>query len=234
MEYHIVRMSKVIELTGRTFGRLTVIGRAPHEPRFRKAYGWLCRCECGNTISTIGQSLQHGNTRSCGCLRAELSSARRTTHGRAGSAEHRVWVSLRRRCYDRRDKSYARYGGRGIAVCSEWREDFAAFLRDMGPRPAGASIDRIDNSGPYAPWNCRWTTPTVQANNRRSSRVIEHAGVRKTLQGWIDATGLPLSTLRYRLAHWGVEKALSTPVRPLRGDGRKKCHNDAPPETDPV
>jgi hypothetical protein len=127
-------------------------------------------------------------------------SERNTTHGlsRAQPREYRTWKDMRSRCNTPTDTDYPDYGGRGIRVCERWN-DFAAFYADMGDRPRGMSIDRIDVNDDYAPDNCRWATAKEQANNKRSNHRIEFQGETKTLQQWCDELGIEQSKVRYRL-----------------------------------
>lgn len=129
-----------------------------------------CRCECGTERVVLSQSLRTGNTKSCGCLKAEARSA--LTHGRSRDRgpTYRSWLSMTARCTSRANKRWPRYGGRGIKVCARWSgvDGFVNFAADMGERPVGKSIDRKDNDGNYEPSNCRWSTPAEQ--NRNNSR----------------------------------------------------------------
>ena len=167
-----------LDLTGVTVGRLRVVRKLAK--RLNGYVVWQCVCECGKKVALRSSAITCGKTRSCGCLRSDTSrailAARAEKHGLTPEerAIKRVWYGMRNRCYRKADKNYDRYGGRGIGVCDEWRDDWRAVLRDMGPRPSPAhSIDRIDNDKGYSPDNCRWATDFEQNSNRRNAyRVI--------------------------------------------------------------
>jgi hypothetical protein len=184
---------KIIDMTGRTFGRLTVLRIA----RDTSPVTWWCQCSCGNQKAIDGKSLRFGLTQSCGCLRSEASAERareRTTHGASiggkPSHEYKVWQGMKDRCTNPHATGFKYYGGRGIRFCKRW-ESFENFLADMGPCPEGRqghrpkyTLDRKDNDGDYKPSNCRWVTHHEQANNRRCTTMITNGGVTKALGIW--------------------------------------------------
>src|SRR6267142_1209596 len=162
-------MTKPLSLTGLTFNRLTVIGRAANDARGQSR--WVCRCQCGNELIILGRALRRSLTTSCGCWRREINRELHTKHGEAGrSKEYRAWRGMIWRC----EASYPNYGGRGIKVCAEWRHDFPAFLAHAGRAPSSLhSVDRIDNDGDYAPGNIRWATRKEQRANQRGMAGVD-------------------------------------------------------------
>lgn len=156
-------MSQRIPLEGRRFGRLLVERQAES---IGKATAYSCICNCGARRTVRGASLRKGETTSCGCARAEKMTAEKTTHGRYATPTYHSWRAMLARCYDKGHRHFSNYGGRGITVCHAWIR-FEAFLADMGERPEGTSIDRINGDGNYEPGNCRWATRSEQNLNRR-------------------------------------------------------------------
>jgi len=159
---------------------------------------WWCQCDCGTVRLVIVRSLINGVSKSCGCLKKELAAhasiGRTTTHGHSHSPTWNCWSAMVQRCTNPANGSYADYGGRGITVCDEWRR-FDNFLADMGERPKGTSIDRIDNNAGYMPGNCRWATASQQARNRRSSLLVSMDGKTMCVADWCDALGIKASRI---------------------------------------
>ena len=151
---------KTIDLGGKRFGRLV----AQRREYGTKRVSWRCLCDCGRECVVNGDVLRASRQISCGCWRIE----QRFRHGGSYTAEYRVWWAMKQRCENPRGQRYPDWGGRGISVCKRW-QDFANFFADMGKRPGGLTLDRIDNDGNYEPGNCRWTTPAEQMRNRRVS-----------------------------------------------------------------
>jgi hypothetical protein len=173
-------LGKIKDITGQVFGRLTVIEEAGKDKN--KCVLWLCQCICGNDVTVRGASLRNGHTSSCGCLRMDRVMEEVVTHGHciAGkkTPEYTVWASMIDRCYNPNKENYPHYGGRGITVCEEWRENFEQFLSDMGTRPSlEYTLDRIDVNGNYCKNNCRWVTRLIQSRNQRTPKT-NTSGVR--------------------------------------------------------
>ena len=173
---------RFIDLTGQKFGRLTAIAREDKNGRS----AWRSRCECGKVVVVSGHALRRGLTKSCGCLRNERTSAANTTHGQSGGGNsargktYSIWASMKTRCLNPNCKDYPLYGGRGVTVCDAWLL-FENFLADMGERPEGMTLDRIDPVGNYEPENCRWATLSDQSANRKPWKHSE-AGIMKIVQ----------------------------------------------------
>lgn len=163
-------MSKLDDLTGKVFERLTVLSFVGMT-KSRKSR-WLCLCDCGNTKTVHGSNLKTGIAKSCGCLHKELASLvgkANVKHAMNNTPTYKSWCALKRRCLGVNSKDYVRYGGRGIKVCEQWLS-FENFFKDMGERPVGKTIDRINVNGDYEPSNCKWSTSKEQSQNRRNSK----------------------------------------------------------------
>ena len=165
-------MSAVKDLTWQRFGRLTAIARAGSDAQGKAT--WYCICDCGNIVVATGAQLRRYNTRSCGCLAQEVSRKLRSKHGKTKTRLFPVWQSMKDRCHCPSNHAYKYYGGRGIAVCDEWRYDFQKFYEwsiangyDENAPKGQCTIDRIDNDKGYSPDNCRWVDMKVQNNNKR-------------------------------------------------------------------
>jgi hypothetical protein len=200
-------------LTGERYGRLEVLSYAGKN-RSRQSM-WSCRCECGTEAVVAGYHLSGGHTQSCGCLRLERLSAANTKHGASRSSEYQSWLGMLKRCYNTNGKAFSNYGGRGLRVCSRWKNSFEKFFEDIGPRPtAKHTIERKDNSLGYCKENCVWATRKQQNRNRRSNRRLTFNGKTQLMVEWEEELGLPKGTISSRVTQygWSVERALTSPV----------------------
>lgn len=203
--------AKDSETLGKTFGNLRAL-EITTSLKGKRAY--RCLCSCGSKFVATGTHLRSGNTTSCGCVGRSKTVERNTKHGLADTPEYTAWLMTLQRCSNPNQRDYKHYGGRGIAVCDRWRV-FENFLKDMGRRPEGLTLERVDNSGPYAPGNCVWASRKAQASNTRRSRLLTFKGETMTLTQWAEALGLPPSTVKMRLNKLGysVEQALTKPIK---------------------
>lgn len=258
-------MGKKIDLTGKRFGKLTVIKDTGERNRSKKIL-YLCKCDCGNYTKVIAQELTSGGTRSCGCLKSEAGKKRyvnlvgkrfgkwtviaetgkrnptkflckcdcgkvcevrsgdlinrssegcrkcaNATHHMSKTRIYGIWNDMKSRCYNSNNKFYKHYGGRGISVCSEWKNSFEAFYEwaTNNGYSEKLTIDRIDNNGIYEPNNCKWATWQEQRNNQRCAQY-EINGLKKTLPEWCKYAGLKYGTVYQRIHKLGesIERAL--------------------------
>lgn len=223
------------DLTGKKFGRLIVTSKADGHisPNGQRRTMWNCKCNCGNEVTVWAYSLKSGGTKSCGCLKRELSGERIlkrcVTHGGTNERLYGIWHDMHDRCKNKKSKAYKHYGLRGIRVCQEW-EDYAKFRDwaigngyDPNAKRGETTLDRIDVNGDYCPENCRWVGFITQNNNKRDNRLLTYNGKTQTMTQWAREIGMKDTTLDERLRRgWTVEDALTKPVqlhRRKRRDG---------------
>lgn len=197
-------------MTGRKFGRLTVIG-GPISRRLKNNTRrfWECLCDCGNKVQVSTDNLNTGNTKSCGCYKRERIRKSRTIHGEATqegeSKEYRIWKSAKVRCYNSNRACAKNYKNRGISMCSRWRKSFANFLEDMGRCPQNFTLERKDNNKGYWPENCKWASRQEQNRNRRDNIWIQHKGKRTLLVEAAETLGVSYNWLYWRVVVKGVK-----------------------------
>jgi hypothetical protein len=202
---------------GKKFGKLTATDL--FEKRIlnngKKALFWKCLCDCGGVSYVRRAMLMNGNTKSCGCGRAENAAKLFTTHGHSKnnkeSPTYYSWHNMIKRCTMPSCIQYKDYGGRGISICEEWLS-FESFLADMGERPKGKTLDRINMNGNYDPTNCKWSTVAEQNINKRSNRVLTLNGKSMCVSEWARFLGVNEATIRCRIDRygWSIERALTT------------------------
>jgi hypothetical protein len=188
-------------LIGEKFGELTVKCRLQNE---KGRSSWYCICSCGGFKIIDSKALVTGKTASCGCLRS--------THGLSKSHPlYQIWLNIRDRCNNPRNKRYRHYGGKGVQVCARW-DDFTLFIADMGPRPPHTSVDRVNNDGNYEPSNCRWATALEQAQHTSRSRLLTAAGRTMIMSDWARELGINPAVIVGRLQRgWTEENACTLP-----------------------
>lgn len=201
---------------GTRFGNLVTLSETSKELNFPYHRRYVCKCDCGSIIITRRNALLTSNTKSCGCVRNIKIAALKYTHGLKHSPEYNIWTHMKQRCNNPNKPDYSYYGGRGIQVCDRWATSFEHFYTDMGPRPSTAhTIERLNNNGHYTPTNCVWETRYHQANNARTTIIIEFHNKKQSLSYWAKEVGIPKSVIYNRLhaLHWSIEKTLTTPVK---------------------
>ncbi|MCL2636949.1 MAG: hypothetical protein FWD48_01130 [Oscillospiraceae bacterium] len=213
-------MSKLIDLTGQRFGRLTVVSRA--ENAKCRVARWKCLCVCGNTTFTRNDYLIKGKTKSCGCLGSELASKRmkqnpiNKSHNKSKSRIYNIWSTIKQRTTDPNHKEYHNYGERGIIMHKEWFNSFQSFYdwSIQNGYKENLCNDRKQNNGNYSPDNCRWITNKENCNNKRNNRYITIREETKTLSQWAEIYKINYFTVYSRIKRgWNEIEALTTPVR---------------------
>lgn len=192
---------------------ITILTRAPNKGGKTMYY---CLCHCGNLFKTSQSHLHSGHTISCGCILKYTSKILHTTHGKTETRLRRIWNSMKQRCYNNNIPQYKDWGGRGIAVCDEWRDDFQAFYdwSMANGYDDNLSIDRIDNDGNYEPNNCQWATRKQQARNKRNNVYITYKGVSKTANEWAEYLGVNPNSFKNRISRkWDIDKIFNQPYR---------------------
>lgn len=223
-----MRLRKRIEI-GQRFGRLVIL-----RDLGSRRIGTSLRphveaaCDCGAVVQLLESNVRIGKTRSCGCLKAEATAARNTTHGMSGTFIYSVWCNMHRRCSDPTSKSYPDYGGRGIKICDQWK-DFSSFYADMGmPPSSNYTIDRIDNDGDYEPRNCRWASRKQQAANTRTTKNVVLNGVEMPFSLACQTLGYSSAALRTmaKRRQWPYQRAVefyaNRPKAAFHSNGRPK------------
>ncbi len=194
-----------------TYGKLTVLEEVSELRYGKKRKVFKCLCACGNHATPLVESVKSGNTQSCGCGNARHTKYK---HGLVGTPEYQAWAGMVSRTTNPHNVRFARYGGRGIKICEQWRHSPETFYANMGPRPSPKhTIERVNNDGDYAPDNCIWALKSAQNRNHSGNHWVTFKGERLCLMDWALRTGINFGTLRGRLVRgWSVEMALTIPV----------------------
>jgi len=201
------------DLSGQRFGRLAVIERAGNIGEH--PVKWLCKCDCGNEKAIDGNSLRMGKTKSCGCFLSETVRKRKMVHGFYGERLYNIWQHMKDRCYYPRNDNYKNYGGRGISVCDEWKENYSAFKEwalNNGYSDS-LTIDRKNNDGNYEPGNCRWATIDTQSNNKQNTVYITINGETHNLKEWSELSNIPRIIIYGRFKRGWSEDRLLEPIK---------------------
>lgn len=194
---------RLIDLTGQKFGRLTVIRRGENIDNYP---GWVCQCDCGNITHVRGKFLRSGRTQSCGCLHNELLTIRNTKHDGCGTRLYDTWMNMKSRCHNPNNDRYRFYGGRGIKVCDDWKNDFKVFhdWAISNGYDDSLTIERIDVNGDYCPTNCTWITIEQQQKNKRNTIYVTFNEESITLSKLSELVGINYNTLYYKIITLGL------------------------------
>ena len=225
--------SRFKDLTNMKINKLTVIEYAGKSSS-GQTY-WHCLCECGNEKDIAGNNLIKGIVKSCGCEWKNMIDSKRNVkylpknikHGMYNTKIYRAWKHMKERCFNSKNKRYNHYGGRDITICDEWLDKENGFINfynwaienGYDEENKSLSIDRIDNDGPYAPWNCRWVNQYIQNNNKSDNTYITIDKYSYTISEWARILNLPPHVLIGRIytLNWSYEDAIFTPYRGIRG-----------------
>ena len=195
------------DVIGKKFHRLTVLCRNGNSKNHSKQY--LCRCDCGTEKTIIGIYLLDGRVKSCGCFNREATGNRHRTHNMTHTRLFSIWQNMNTRCSNEKCSEYHNYGGRGITVCEDWKNDFLSFYKwaVANGYDDSLSIDRIDNNRNYEPSNCRWATKKLQANNTRVNHLFTYEGETRTIAEWSELKNINYKKLWSRIKrNWPEEK----------------------------
>ena len=206
-----IKTHKRYDLSGGKYNRLLVVGCVGK--RKRRQLLWLCHCDCGGDTITDSYKLKSGHTKSCGCYNKEKSAERGKIHGQCFSPTYNSWRAMKDRCLGSNHDSYKYYGGKGIIVCSRWL-NFVNFFDDMGERPKGKTLERLDNNSNYSLENCVWANSKQQAYNKSNTIFLTFRDKTMTVANWAIKTGFAYETLRARLKRgWTTKMTLTLPLR---------------------
>ncbi len=191
-------------IIGKRFGYLTVIGldHIKHHSTW-----WKCVCDCGKETVVYRGALTSGDIISCGCYHQEHNSEFSKKHGLSSHPLYKIWSGIVQRCTNKNAENYKRYGGRGITICDEWRNNFQSFYdwSLSNGYSKSLTIDRKNNEKGYSPDNCRWSTTMVQSNNTRRNHLFSYNGISHTIAEWSRLLGVNHETLRYRINHGNLK-----------------------------
>lgn len=209
-------MAKFVDLTGKQFGRLTVVSRTVVD---KPGTYWEVRCECGGVSKVLYGNLVSGRQKSCGCFHKELVTGEanfKFKHGKSRSRIHNIWLGMLNRCFNSKSETYKGYGGRGISVCPEWLE-FKKFYADMGDPPEELTLERVNNDKGYCAENCVWANAKTQANNTRKTlngQKVLVDGKELRIKEAAELIGMTTSCLKHRLSRsWSMERIVSQTPR---------------------
>lgn len=188
-----------LNLVGQRFGKLLVLEKV--EPASKWRSRWMCQCDCGSVLEINGTDFVHGKTKSCSCLLREKRSQSKKIHGMSNHRLSKIYDCMRQRCYNKNHGQYQDYGGRGIVVCEDWLQDRTGFYKwalENG-YSENLTLDRMNNDGPYAPWNCRFASKKEQSRNSRHNHILELYGLSLPISSWAEKLGIDDSVISSRL-----------------------------------